>query len=149
MTEQQDFRAVVTGASSGIGTAYARALVARGERVVLVARRAERLEALAREMGGEPTALVLPCDLAGPGAATAIREALDARGMAVDCLVNNAGLGHTAPFEGQSLEAIRAMLDVNVRAVVEMTRVFLPGMKARGRGRIVSSRSPRRTGACS
>lgn len=138
MNETQDRRAVVTGASSGIGASYARALVARGERVVLVARRADRLEALARELGGEPVALVLPCDLAAPGAAVALRAALEARGVSVDLLVNSAGLGNTAPFESQAPEAIRAMIDVNVRAVVEMTHAFLPGMRARGRGRIVN-----------
>jgi short-subunit dehydrogenase len=138
MSQEPDLRAVVTGASSGIGAAYARELAARGERVVLVARRADRLEALARELGGEPQALVHALDLATPGAAVALRQALEVRGVTVDCLVNNAGLGHTAPFATQAPEAIRAMLDVNVRAVVEMTQVFFPGMRARGRGRIVN-----------
>jgi short-subunit dehydrogenase len=138
MSQEPDRRAVVTGASSGIGAAYARELAARGERVVLVARRAERLEALARDLGGEPRALVHPLDLAAPGAASALRQALDARGVTVDCLVNNAGLGHTAPFATQAPEAIRAMLDVNVRALVEMTQAFFPGMRDRGRGRIVN-----------
>jgi hypothetical protein len=138
MTETADLRALVTGASSGIGVAFARALRARGERVVLVARRADRLEALARELGGEPHALAWPADLGGAGAAEGLRAGLEARGLAVDALVNCAGLGHTAPFEAQREETIRAMLDVNVRAVVELTRAFLPGMRARGRGRIVN-----------
>jgi short-subunit dehydrogenase len=138
MAGQTDRRAVVTGASSGIGAAYARALAARGESVVLVARRADRLEALARELGGDPRALALPFDLASPAAATGLRAALDARGVTVDLLVNSAGLGHTAPFETQPPEAIRAMIDVNVRAVVETTHAFVPGMRARGRGRIVN-----------
>jgi short-subunit dehydrogenase len=129
---------VVTGASSGIGAAFARALRRRGERLVLVARRADRLQDLARELGGEPFALVVPLDLAAPGAAEALQGALDAKGVGVDFLVNNAGLGHTAPFAAQRPETIRAMLDVNVRAVVELVRVFLPGMRSRGRGRIVN-----------
>jgi short-subunit dehydrogenase len=133
-----DLRALVTGASSGIGAAFARSLRARGERVVLVARRADRLRSLAGELGGEPGALVLPLDLAGPGSAESLRTDIERRGIAVDCLVNCAGLGHTAPFEAQRPEAIRAMLDVNVRALVELTRAFLPDMKARGRGRIVN-----------
>jgi short-subunit dehydrogenase len=133
-----DLRAVVTGASSGIGAAYARALRARGERVVLVARRADRLESLARELGGEPNALAVPLDLADPAAAGALEARLEARGVAVDFLVNNAGLGHTAPFFTQRKETIRAMLDVNVRAVVELVRTFVPGMRSRGRGRIVN-----------
>lgn len=138
MTSPPDLRALVTGASSGIGAAYARGLRARGEPVVLVARRADRLQSLARELGGEPHALVLPLDLAGPGSAEALRADLEDRGIAVDVLVNNAGLGNTAPFEVQRLESIRAMLDVNVRALVELTHAFLPGMRARGRGRIVN-----------
>jgi len=138
MTSPPDLRALVTGASSGIGAAYARGLRARGERVVLVARRADRLQSLARELGGDPHALVLPLDLAGPGSAESLRADLEGRGIAVDVLVNNAGLGNTAPFEAQRLESIRAMLDVNVRALVELTHAFLPGMRARGRGRIVN-----------
>ncbi len=133
-----DLRAVVTGASSGIGAAFARALRARGERVVLVARRAERLESLARELGGEPDALVVPLDLADPAAVQTLQAGLESRSVAVDLLVNNAGLGHTGPFETQRRETLRAMLDVNVRAVVELTRAFLPGMRSRGRGRIVN-----------
>jgi short-subunit dehydrogenase len=130
--------ALVTGASSGIGAAFARALHARGERLVLVARRLDRLEALARELGGEPHAFALQVDLSSPDAASRIKEAVEARSLAVDLLVNNAGLGHTAPFYEQRPEVIRSMLDVNVRAVVELTHAFLPGMRARRRGRIVN-----------
>ncbi len=133
-----DLRALVSGASSGIGAAYARALRGRGEKVVLVARRRERLESLARELGGDPWATVLPADLAAPEAADRLRTALDERGIAVDPLVNSAGLGHTAAFDRQSLAIVRNMIDVNVRALVELTHVFLSGMKARGRGRIVN-----------
>jgi uncharacterized protein len=138
MADTPDLRALVTGASSGIGAAYARSLRARGERVVLVARRADRLRALAEDLGGEPHALALPLDLGGPGAAESLRVEVESRGIAVDFLVNCAGLGHTAPFDAQRPEAIRAMLDVNVRALVELTRAFLPGMKARARGRVVN-----------
>jgi short-subunit dehydrogenase len=131
-------RALVTGASSGIGEAYARALRRRGERLVLVARREERLEALARELGGEDWALPVPSDLATPDAAARLWKHIDERSLAVDLLVNNAGLGHTAPFERQPLEVLRAMIDVNVRALVELTHAVLPGMRERGRGRIVN-----------
>jgi short-subunit dehydrogenase len=138
MTDDRDRRAVVTGASSGIGAAFARALRARGERVVLVARRADRLAALAGELGGEPDALAVPLDLAAPGAAATLFGRLDSLGAAVDLLVNSAGLGHTAPFAEQPPQAVRAMLDVNVRALVELVHAFLPGMLDRRRGRIVN-----------
>jgi short-subunit dehydrogenase len=133
-----NLRALVTGASSGIGAAYARALRARGEKTLLVARRADRLAQLVREVGGEEWATAWPADLAAEGAASRLRDEVAARGLGVDLLVNNAGLGHTAPFASQRAEVLRAMLDVNVRAVVELTHVFLPEMLARGRGRIVN-----------
>ena len=130
-------RALITGASSGIGEAFARALKARGRRLVLVARRRERLEALAAALGEDPTS-VLVADLARPGAAEEILTEVKRRGFAIDLLVNNAGLGHTARFHEQPNDRIASMLDVNVRAVVEMTRAFLPGMVERGRGGIIN-----------
>ena len=97
-----DARALVTGASSGIGAAFARALRSRGERLVLVARRADRLEALAQELGGPDWAVALPSDLSTDGAAARLRDEVARRGFEIDLLVNNAGLGHTAPFADQS-----------------------------------------------
>jgi short-subunit dehydrogenase len=138
MADGPDPCCVVTGASSGIGAAYARALRSRGERVVVVARRADRLQALARELGGEPHARAVALDLTETGAAESLRRRLEAQHVAVDLLVNSAGVGHTAPFAQQPPEAIRAMLDVNVRALVELVHAFLPGMRARRRGRIVN-----------
>ena len=131
-------RALVTGASSGIGATYAHALRARGERLILVARRADRLAQLAAELGGDEWAVALPLDLMDAGAAVQLQERVAAGGFAVDLLVNNAGLGHTAPFDEQPSEVVRAMVDLNVRAVVDLTHVFLPAMKERGRGRIVN-----------
>jgi len=132
------FRTLVTGASSGIGAEYARALRARGESVVLVARRADRLAALAAELGGEPHAIAIAADLSQDGAASKLRHDVDRCGIIIDGLVNCAGLGRTGPFASQPLEAVHAMCDVNVRALVELTRVFLPPMLERGRGRIVN-----------
>lgn len=131
-------RALVTGASSGIGATYAHALRARGERLILVARRADRLAQLAEELGGDEWAVAFPLDLMDAGAAVQLQERVAAGGFAVDLLVNNAGLGHTAPFDEQPSEVVRAMVDLNVRAVVDLTHVFLPAMKERGRGRIVN-----------
>lgn len=131
-------RALITGASSGIGSAFARALRGRGEKLILVARRRDRLEALAADLGGEAQATVISLDLAAPGAAERLAAEVESRGLVVDLLVNNAGMGHTSPFGAQPLDLVRAMIDLNVRALTELTRVFLPGMVARGRGRIVN-----------
>jgi short-subunit dehydrogenase len=128
--------ALVTGASSGIGAAFARALHRRGEKLVLLARRVERLQALSRELDGAP--VVIPADLSASGAVARVREQIEARGLDVALLVNNAGLGHTAAFEKQDPEVVRRMIAVNVSAVVELTHAFLPAMKARGRGRIIN-----------
>lgn len=133
-----DARALVTGASSGIGAAFARSLRSRGERLVLVARREDRLRGLAQELGGADWAVALPADLSVEGAADRLRSEVARQGVEIDLLVNNAGLGHTAPFAEQGPEVVRAMLDVNVRAVVELTHAFLPGMMERRRGRIVN-----------
>lgn len=135
---QPPFRTLVTGASSGIGAEYARALRARGEAIVLVARRADRLSALATALGGEPAAIPIAEDLAHEGAAPRLQARLDERGLTIDGLVNCAGLGRTGAFVGQPEQALRAMCDLNVRALVELTRRFLPPMVARGRGRIVN-----------
>jgi short-subunit dehydrogenase len=133
-----DLRALVTGASAGIGAAFARALRARGEKLVLVARRAERLEALARELGGSEAVAVVALDLARPGAVAELAKTLDGRGVVVDTLVNNAGVGHTGRFAEEPEDRILAMLDLNVRAAVLMTRRFLPGMLARKRGSVIN-----------
>lgn len=106
--------------------------------MVLVARRHERLEALAAELGGEPGAVAISVDLTREGAVEDLRRQLDERGLAVDGLVNCAGLGLTGPFATQSVSVVRAMCDLNVRAVVELTRAFLPLMLERRRGRIVN-----------
>ena len=134
----EELRALVTGASSGIGTAFARALRALGEKLVLVARRRDRLERLAADLGGEAHAAVVAQDLAAPGAAARLLGEVRARGFAVDLLVNNAGLGHTSRFHTQPDEVVRAMVDLNVRALTELTRAFLPEMVTRRRGRIVN-----------
>jgi uncharacterized protein len=133
-----DLRALVTGASSGIGTSFAKALRARGEKLILVARREDRLRELASQLGGEAAVAVVPCDLTAPGAAERLVAEVEGRGLAVDFLVNNAGVGHTGPFVSEPLARVRAMMDLNVRAVVELARLVLPGMIARGRGRLIN-----------
>ena len=128
---------LVTGASSGIGAAFARALRRRGDKLILVARRADRLETLARELGGPDVVAVVPVDLTQAGAVEKIAKAVEAQGLVVDRLVNNAGVGHTGRFLEEPPERILGMLDLNNRAAVALTRRFVPGMVARQRGTLI------------
>ncbi len=129
---------MVTGASSGIGAAFARALHARGELVVLVARRAERLERLAAELGGPQQALPLTCDVTAADAAACLEAFVAEHGLHVELLVNNAGAGDTGPFHEQDEARLRGMVELNVTALLLLTRRLLPGLLARGRGSIVN-----------
>ena len=131
-------RALVTGASSGIGEAFARALAARGRRLVLVARRGDRLAYLARELGGDAAALAVTLDLARPGAEDELAAKVSAAGIDIDLLVNNAGVGHTGHFQEEPLDRLLGMVDLNVRSVVALTRRFLPAMVERRNGAIVN-----------
>lgn len=138
MDRNADARALVTGASSGIGEAFARSLLRRGRSLVLVARRADRLERLSAELGGAARALALPLDLAEEGSAARLLGEMERRGIAVDLLVNNAGIGTTGPFALEPPETTAAILATNVRAAAELTRAFLPGMLRRGRGAVIN-----------
>ena len=126
--------ALITGASSGIGEEFARQLAARGDELVLVARREERLQALAEEL---PTkAHVVTCDLANE--ADKLYAKVRRRRVDVDLLINNAGFGLRGRFldgpEGRDAEMVR----VNCEAVVVLTRAFLPAMIERGRGGVIT-----------
>jgi short-subunit dehydrogenase len=126
---------VITGASSGIGAATARAAAARGAHVVLGARRADRLEALAAEL---PGALARPTDVTSRADLDAlVQAALDAHGR-VDVLVNNAGQGLHVPLEEVRADDLRAVLELNVVAAVQAMQAVLPAMRAAGRGAIVN-----------
>jgi short-subunit dehydrogenase len=132
--------ALITGASSGIGEAFARRIARDGRHLALVARREDRLAALAREIEGAHgiRVHVIAQDLLQPGAVPALLSAVDRRGLAVDWLVNNAGFGtlgrlETLPVEGE-LDEIR----LNVEVLVELTSRCLPGMVARRRGAVVN-----------
>lgn len=138
MPATSDPYALVTGASSGIGRAFARALHARRAKLVLVARRAERLSELSNALGGQPDVAVLPLDLSLPDSVPRLMTFLRDRSITVDLLVNNAGVGWTGRFAEQPEESIQQILDVNVRALVSLTRALLPGMIERGRGGIVN-----------
>lgn len=116
--------ALITGASSGIGAELAREFAARGHRVALTARRADRLEALATEIGADAAPLVISCDLARADAGDVLAEALAAHGVEVEYLVNNAGYG----LFGRAMALDRAdqlgIIDVNIRALTDLTLRF-------------------------
>ncbi len=129
--------AVVTGASRGIGAAIARRLARAGARVALVARSEHALEALAAELGSG--AVAAACDLQLPGAADVVQAALDDLGVdSPDILVNNAGAFFIAPAHETSVAAFREMLEVNLTAPFAFVRAFLPEMRRRGAGHIVT-----------
>jgi short-subunit dehydrogenase len=132
--------ALITGASGGIGLELAWRFARRGCDLVLVARRAGQLSALADRLRQETGVAVtpVPTDLADPASARRLCETLAERGVAIDVLVNNAGVGLYGPFAGTSLDVEHAMIQLNVTSLVELTKLLLPGMVARGRGRIVN-----------
>jgi len=130
---------LVTGASAGIGAAFARALAARGHRLVLTARRVDRLDALAAELArSAPAPVVLPADLAAPDAVARLVAALGERDLAVDWLVNNAGYGVPGTFDAVDWRTHRDFLRVMVEAPTALAHALLPAMRARGHGRIVN-----------
>lgn len=130
--------ALITGASSGIGIELAREAAKDGHDLVLVARRREPMQALATELnaaGAEVT--VISADLGKAGGAAALMEIVESRGLELDVLINNAGLGDTGRFDQADPERITSMLQVNIVALTELTRLVLPKMVAKGRGRIM------------
>ncbi len=132
--------ALITGASAGLGVEFARQWAERGADVVLVARRLDRLEALAADLEKRygVTAHAVAADLARPGAAAELRAELDARGIAVQTLINNAGFGSHGPLVRQDAAQINEMIQLNVMAVTELTRAYLPDLAADGRGALVT-----------
>ncbi len=139
-TPRSPATALVTGASGGIGEALARQLAAHGAHLILTARREVALRNLADELGeryGVRTD-VLALDLTHPGAGEMLEGELAARDLTVDLLVNNAGFGGFGEFQAQDQGEIQRMLAVNVVALTDLTRRLLPGMVARGRGRVLN-----------
>ena len=131
---------LVTGASSGIGAALARHFAAQGARVALVARRRERLEALAAQIAqaGQPEPVVIEADLCADGAcAQVVEQATTALGP-IEVLVNNAGVGYAGAFANLEPKHIEQMLGLNIRALVRLTHLVLPAMLQRRQGWIMN-----------
>jgi short-subunit dehydrogenase len=134
--------ALVTGASSGIGAEIARDLAARGANLVLAARRREALDALASELRrGGVEVMVEPADLAKPGEPERLFEVVGSRGITVSILVNNAGFGAYGPFDSIETATEEAMLDLDIKALVRLTRLFVGPMRTAGFGRILLTAS--------
>jgi short-subunit dehydrogenase len=132
--------ALITGASSGIGAAFAEALAARGMHLVLVARSKDKLEGLGTELAKTygVGVQVIAMDLSKPGASRRVFEQTTWNGLTVDLLVNNAGFATHGLFEELPLERQYEEIMLNCTAVVEMTHWFLPGMVSRGSGGVVN-----------
>jgi hypothetical protein len=130
---------LITGASSGIGAATARECVRHGARVVLVARRADRLEALTRELG--PNVFAIVADVTQRvDRERVVAQALEHAGH-IDVLFNNAGAGRLGWLETLTVEAVETQVQLNLLAVVELTRLMLPHMLARRHGHIINHAS--------
>src|SRR5215213_6790515 len=130
---------IITGASAGIGEATARRLAREGARVVLAARRKDKLDALKREIvaeGGDATAVV--ADITSPGdRQRLVSEAVAAHGR-IDALINNAGYGHRGPIELVPIESIRQNFETNLFSLIALTQLVIPIMRGQGEGRIVN-----------
>jgi len=132
--------ALITGASSGIGAAFAKALAASQTNLILVARSQDKLNSLAKQLQQQyPIQVeVWVQDLAIPGAATSVFEAITQKNLAIDLLINNAGFGTYGPFSESSLSKQLEMIQLNILSLVDLTYQFLPQMQQRGSGSIIN-----------
>jgi uncharacterized protein len=132
--------ALVTGASGGIGLEIAQRLARRRMALVLVARSREKLEEIAVQLreSGSPEVVVLPADLSTESGAGALLAQVAARGLEIEALVNNAGFGVSGAFAQQDERELLAMVQVNITALMLLTRRLLPAMVARKRGHVLN-----------
>ena len=131
---------LITGASSGIGAAFARKLAARGRNVLLVARSEDKLITLCSEVGRLTgiRAHYYPLDLLQPGASNQLFEETRKRGLVIDMLINNAGFGSMGDFTDLDLARELEIIDLNVKSLVELTHLFLRPMRERKQGSIIN-----------
>jgi NADP-dependent 3-hydroxy acid dehydrogenase YdfG len=132
---------LITGASSGIGEGCARKFASQGARLILNSRSKDKLAALARELKEKYNAdcYIMPFDVCNRDSATAALEALPEEWKSIDVLINNAGLaiGVDKEYEG-NLDEWDTVIDTNIKALLSMTRLIVPGMVVRGRGHIIN-----------
>src|SRR5579863_5967780 len=132
MGSTKDFKgkwALVTGASAGIGVALARELASHGAKLILTARRKDRLETLAAELRAKGTEVrIVVADLNNPAAPQRIFDETEGAGLPVDILVNNAGLGQYGVFAESPIEQELSQVRVNCEAILRLTRLFVPRM---------------------
>jgi short-subunit dehydrogenase len=126
---------LITGASAGLGVEFARQCVKRGEEVILVARRKDRLNKLAAELG---KAHVIAADLSKPKAAEKLLAEVASRGLWVRTLINNAGFGLRGRFDALALDRQLEMIDLNIRSLTNLAFVALDNMRAHGGGAILN-----------
>jgi len=137
MTERKT--ALITGASAGLGAEFARQLAAWNYNLVLVARRREKLDAVAASLADYQVDItVIPADLADPAAPEALAKTLDERDIQVDYLVNNAGASGPDLLDGTPWDAERQYLELMMISVAHMCHRFIPAMRARGWGRVIN-----------
>lgn len=139
MTTTDNSWVLITGASSGFGEEFARQYAAQGHSMVLVARRLDRLQALAETLRGQYDidVVVEQVDLADIAAVVQLQQRLGERGIAIDILINNAGHGLQGPFVDSQLDAAMAMVQLDVASLTAVTHVFAQDMRTRGRGKIL------------
>ena len=139
MTTTNHSWVLITGASSGFGEEFARQYAEQGQSLVLVARRLDRLQALAETLRRHYRieVVVEPADLSDIAAVVQLHQRLHDRGIAIDILINNAGHGLQGPFVDRQLDATLAMLQLDVASLTAVTHVFAQDMRARGRGKIL------------
>ena len=140
MSEAKGKTALITGASTGIGKEFAKLHAAAGGNLVLVARSADKLEALKKELEAQHDVdvAVLVKDLGDANAPQEIYDAMKTQGIGIDYLINNAGFGGRGKFHERDWAEDLAMINLNVTALTALTRLFLPDFVARNSGRILN-----------
>jgi len=140
MRDYQGKTAVITGASSGIGVEFAKRFAARGANLVLVARRKDRLLAVAKEIKSahQVNVDVIVADLSEVGAAEKLFKSLQRKKIQVDIMVNNAGFGTMGEFKNSSINRVTEEIQLNISTLVQLSRLAIPGMVERGNGVVVN-----------